>query len=69
MLPGQLAPIPGTQTQWSGHSASALYERYRVPEYWFVDLDAERVELYLLDGQAYPEPGLFYPGRLFSRQR
>lgn len=24
-----------------------LYERYAVPEYWFVDLDAERVEIYL----------------------
>ncbi|HWB72730.1 MAG TPA: Uma2 family endonuclease, partial [Egibacteraceae bacterium] len=23
-----------------------LYERYGVPEYWYVDLDAERVEVY-----------------------
>jgi Uma2 family endonuclease len=28
----------------------ALYEREGVPEYWFVDLDADRVEIYRLGG-------------------
>src|SRR5438552_13756270 len=37
----------------------ALYERFGVPEYWFVDLDADRVECYRLDGDRYPAPTLF----------
>src|SRR5438132_866313 len=36
-----------------------LYARFGVPEYWFVDLDAERVECYRLDGDRYPAPTLF----------
>jgi Uma2 family endonuclease len=35
-----------------------LYERYGVPEYWYVDLDADRVEVYRLDGDSYPPPAL-----------
>lgn len=46
-----------------------LYERFRVPEYWYVDLDAERVEVYLLAEGTYPAPDLKYPGEtLNSRQ-
>jgi Uma2 family endonuclease len=30
-----------------------LYERFGVPEYWFVDLDADRVEIYRLEGHRY----------------
>jgi Uma2 family endonuclease len=33
-----------------------LYERFGVPEYWFVDLDADRVEVYRLEGDRYPPP-------------
>jgi Uma2 family endonuclease len=33
-----------------------LYERYGVPEYWYVDLDAERVEVFRLHEGAYPAP-------------
>ena len=36
----------------------ALYERFAVPEYWFVDLDADRIEVYLLEGDRYPTPTL-----------
>ncbi len=41
----------------------ALYERYGVPEYWYVDLDAERVEVYRLaaDGR-YGQPILLHTG-------
>ncbi len=35
-----------------------LYERYSVPEYWYVDLDAERVEVYRLSDGRYGAPGL-----------
>jgi Uma2 family endonuclease len=35
-----------------------LYERFGVPEYWFVDLDADRVEVYRLGGDRYPTPTL-----------
>ena len=37
-----------------------LYERYKVPEYWYVDLEAERVEVYLLTEGRYPAPGVRY---------
>jgi Uma2 family endonuclease len=33
-----------------------LYERQGVPEYWFVDLDADRVEAYRLTDGHYPAP-------------
>jgi Uma2 family endonuclease len=33
-----------------------LYERFAVPEYWFVDLDAERVEAYRLREERYGQP-------------
>src|SRR5713101_5375702 len=36
-----------------------LYERFGVSEYWFIDLDADRVECYRLDGGRYPAPTLF----------
>src|SRR5918992_4961057 len=34
----------------------ALYERESVPEYWYVDLEAERVEIHRLEGDTYPSP-------------
>ena len=33
-----------------------LYERFAVPEYWFVDLDADRVEVYVLRDGHYQTP-------------
>jgi Uma2 family endonuclease len=35
-----------------------LYERYGVPEYWYVDLDADRVEVYRLAEDRYNPPRL-----------
>ena len=36
-----------------------LYESYGVPEYWYVDLDADRIEVYRLgDNGRYPLPQL-----------
>ena len=39
-----------------------LYERFAVPEYWFVDLDADRVEVYRLQGDRYATPTLLGGG-------
>ena len=43
-----------------------LYERFAVPEYWYVDLEAERVEIYRLNGGRYPAPQLRYPGEILE---
>jgi Uma2 family endonuclease len=45
-----------------------LYARFEIPEYWFVDLDAERVEIYRQQA-AYGPPELVYsPGTLSTPQ-
>lgn len=33
-----------------------LYERFEVPEYWYVDLDADRLEIYRLGEGGYGQP-------------
>lgn len=46
-----------------------LYARFEIPEYWFVDLDAERAEVYRLEAGAYGPPELVYsPGTLSTPQ-
>jgi Uma2 family endonuclease len=40
-----------------------LYERHAVPDYWYVDLDADRIEIHRLDGEGrYPQPVLLGRG-------
>lgn len=43
-----------------------LYQRFGVPEYWYIDLEAERVEIYRLTDGLYPAPELKYPGELVA---
>ncbi len=43
-----------------------LYQRFGVPHYWFVDLEAERVELYDLRDGAYPAPMIRYAGQVMD---
>ncbi|HEX6206943.1 MAG TPA: Uma2 family endonuclease [Actinomycetota bacterium] len=38
-----------------------LYERHGVPEYWFVDLDADRILVYRLEEGRYGEPQVLEP--------
>ena len=40
----------------------ALYEAHAVPEYWFVDLDADRIEVYRLESGGYPPPTIVERG-------
>ncbi len=39
-----------------------LYARFGVPEYWLIDPDGERVEVYRLAGDQYPTPTLLEAG-------
>ena len=41
-----------------------LYERYRVPEYWFVDLDQDRVMVHLLEDGGYADARLIGRGEI-----
>ena len=43
-----------------------LYESYAVPEYWFVDHDAERIEVYRLREGGYGPPVLLERGDLLE---
>jgi Uma2 family endonuclease len=44
-----------------------LFERERVPEYWFVDLDEEVVDVYRLDETGhYPEPETLAAGQALT---
>jgi Uma2 family endonuclease len=38
-----------------------VYERFGVPEYWVVDPDADRVEIYRLEGEQYARPEIVEP--------
>jgi Uma2 family endonuclease len=40
----------------------ALYERFGVPEYWFVDLDADQIHVYRLDQGWYGDPDVVSRG-------
>lgn len=39
-----------------------VYARFGIPEYWVVDPDADRVEIYRLDGDRYARPEIFEVG-------
>jgi Uma2 family endonuclease len=43
-----------------------LYERFAVPEYWYVDLEVDRVEIYRLTGAQYGPPSLAGRGEELS---
>ena len=43
-----------------------LYERFGVPEYWYVDLEADRVEVYRLEGGGYQRPRILGRGNLLD---
>lgn len=43
-----------------------LYARYGVPEYWIVDPDADRVEVYRLQGDRYAKPEILEPGETLA---
>lgn len=43
-----------------------LYERHDVPEYWFVDLDTDRIEVYTLEAEHYGTPGIFTTGETIT---
>src|SRR5213080_3690556 len=46
-----------------------LYERFGVPEYWFVDLDADRLEVHLLTEGRYGQPLLLGRGETVQTQQ
>jgi Uma2 family endonuclease len=46
-----------------------LYARFGVLEYWVVDPDADRVEVYRLRGGAYAKPEMLEPGETLTYER
>lgn len=43
-----------------------IYERFGVLEYWFVDLDADRVEVFRIEGKAYGPAISFQQGQALT---
>lgn len=43
-----------------------LYARFGVPEYWYADLEVDRIEVYRLTERQYPPPLLVVPGEILS---
>ncbi len=43
-----------------------LYERHGIPEYWYIDLDADRLEIYRLQGARYASPHILVRGDLLE---
>ena len=43
-----------------------LYAQFGVPEYWYVDLEADRVEVYRLEERAYGAPILLFAGQILD---
>lgn len=41
-----------------------LYERFGVPNYWFIDLEAEQVQVHVLENGRYPDPQVKKPGEI-----
>lgn len=46
-----------------------LYARFGVPEYWVVDPDVDRVEVYRLAGDTYAKPVILEPGETLTYAR
>ncbi|MGH8896305.1 MAG: Uma2 family endonuclease [Egibacteraceae bacterium] len=47
----------------------AVYERFGVPEYWFVDLDEDRILVFRLEDGRYAEPHVFGADDLLESKR
>jgi len=43
-----------------------VYEQHGVPEYWYVDLDAEQVFVHVLQGEGYGDPAAHGPDALVT---
>jgi Uma2 family endonuclease len=43
-----------------------LYARFAVPEYWILDPDADRVEVYRHDGTGFPKPQILERGDILE---
>ncbi len=46
-----------------------VYARFGVPEYWVVDPDADRIEVYRPRGRVYGKPEMLEPGEIITYDR
>lgn len=63
VVPDLVAEVSSpSNLRWDRVRKLAVYERFGVGEYWFVDLQQDLVEVFRLVDGCYPEPEVLSPG-------
>lgn len=67
VVPDLVAEVSSpSNRRWDRVRKLAVYERFGVAEYWFVDLQQDRIEVFRLVDGRYPEPEVRSPGDVLS---
>ncbi|MGH2810210.1 MAG: Uma2 family endonuclease [Actinomycetota bacterium] len=65
-VPSLVVEVLSSSSSRDRRIKKALYERHRVGEYWIVDPELDRVEIYRLDQSRYGEPSLLEAGEMLT---